>query len=210
MSGWISLHRSSTEHWVYADAAYWKMWTTMLIKANHKERNILFNGSLVRLKRGEFVFGRTKFSQETKTPVSKVRRLLELLKSDQMISQQKFNKYSIISILNYDQYQNINQQTDQQTASKPPANRQQTATDNNVNNVNNVNKGRFTPPKLKDVLEYTKSRPVEIDAEKFLNFYESKGWMVGKNKMKDWKASVRTWEKSSTPSEPQEFERQGI
>ena len=36
-----------------------------------------------------------------------------------------------------------------------------------------------------------------IDAENFLDFYESKGWMVGKNKMKDWKAAVRTWEKKN-------------
>ena len=53
----------------------------------------------------------------------------------------------------------------------------------------------FKPPSLDDVRSYCKERGNKVDPEKFVNFYESKGWMVGKNKMKDWKAAVRTWEK---------------
>jgi hypothetical protein len=54
---------------------------------------------------------------------------------------------------------------------------------------------RFTPPSLSDVKEYCTKRNNQVDPESFINFYTSKGWMVGKNKMKDWKAAVRTWEK---------------
>ena len=53
---------------------------------------------------------------------------------------------------------------------------------------------RFTPPSLQLVSEYCKERKNNVDAYKFINFYEAKGWMVGSNKMKDWKAAVRTWE----------------
>lgn len=60
---------------------------------------------------------------------------------------------------------------------------------------------RFTPPTLQEVDEYCKHRKNNVDPIKWHNFYESKGWMVGRNKMKDWKAAVRTWEKNqSTPS----------
>lgn len=52
----------------------------------------------------------------------------------------------------------------------------------------------FIPPDIEEVKEYCKERKNEIDPQKFLDFYQSKGWMVGKNKMKDWKACVRTWE----------------
>ena len=44
---------------------------------------------------------------------------------------------------------------------------------------------------------------LEIDVNKFINFYESKGWMVGKNKMKDWKAAVRNWRSEEHTSELQ-------
>lgn len=55
---------------------------------------------------------------------------------------------------------------------------------------------RFVPPTPEDVRAYCKERGNNVDPDKFIDFYESKGWMVGKNKMKDWKAAVRNWERS--------------
>lgn len=53
---------------------------------------------------------------------------------------------------------------------------------------------RFTPPTLEQVQEYCSERGNNIDPERFIDFYASKNWMVGKNKMADWKAAVRNWE----------------
>lgn len=64
-----------------------------------------------------------------------------------------------------------------------------------VSNIEEKNK-KFTPPSLKEVIEYCNERNNSVDPDNFINFYESKGWMVGKNKMKDWKAAIRTWEKN--------------
>lgn len=55
---------------------------------------------------------------------------------------------------------------------------------------------RFIPPSVEEVEQYCIERNNNIDAQSFIDFYESKGWMIGKNKMKDWKAAVRTWERS--------------
>ncbi len=54
---------------------------------------------------------------------------------------------------------------------------------------------RFTPPTVQEVLNYCHETGKSIDADRFVDFYESKGWYVGKNKMKDWKAAVRNWAK---------------
>ena len=54
--------------------------------------------------------------------------------------------------------------------------------------------GRFAPPSFDQVSEYCTERSNGIDPQAFIDFYESKGWMIGKNKMKDWKAAIRTWE----------------
>lgn len=66
-----------------------------------------------------------------------------------------------------------------------------------VNDNDSVNdkekKGRFTPPSLKQVKNYCIEKKLNVLADQFINFYESKGWMVGKNKMKSWKAACRTW-----------------
>lgn len=54
----------------------------------------------------------------------------------------------------------------------------------------------FNPPTVEEVRAYCTERGNSVDPEAFIDFYESKGWMIGKNKMKDWKAAVRTWEQS--------------
>lgn len=64
---------------------------------------------------------------------------------------------------------------------------------------NNINRGKskkFIKPTIKEIKSYCKERKNNIDAETFFDFYESKGWVVGKSSMKDWKAAVRTWERS--------------
>ena len=60
---------------------------------------------------------------------------------------------------------------------------------------------RFIRPTLEEVRAYCQERGNDVDAEKFIDFYESKGWKVGKSAMKDWKASIRTWEKPKNKKE---------
>ena len=64
--------------------------------------------------------------------------------------------------------------------------------------INNTlyNKGRtkFQKPSIEEIRLYCQERNNQVDPERFFNFYESKGWVVGKSPMKDWKAAVRTWE----------------
>ena len=54
------------------------------------------------------------------------------------------------------------------------------------------------PPKLEDVINYCNERNNGIDAQYFIDFYESKGWKVGNQKMKDWQAAIRTWERNNS------------
>lgn len=73
---------------------------------------------------------------------------------------------------------------------------------NNIENINIDNNSlykksnsHFQKPSLEDVRAYCISRSNKVDPEQFFNFYESKGWIIGKSPMKDWRAAVRTWEK---------------
>lgn len=59
-----------------------------------------------------------------------------------------------------------------------------------------VKRKAFIPPSIDEVRAYVDEKGYSIDAERFVDFYTSKGWMVGSNKMKDWKAAVRNWRKS--------------
>lgn len=60
-----------------------------------------------------------------------------------------------------------------------------------------VTSNRFQKPTVEEIKGYCIERKNRVDPQNFYDFYEAKGWMVGKNHMKDWKACVRTWERSS-------------
>ena len=87
----------------------------------------------------------------------------------------------------------------------------------NISSINIEDKRErkgFTPPTIEEVREYCLSRQNGIDPEEFVAFYTSKGWMVGKTKMKDWKSAIITWEKSrkksmSTPR-PQPRQKESV
>lgn len=59
---------------------------------------------------------------------------------------------------------------------------------------------RFSPPSVDDVRAYCAENGYSVDPERFVDFYKSNGWMVGKNHMKDWKAAVRSWERKEKPN----------
>lgn len=100
-------------------------------------------------------------------------------------------------------------------AKKQPQNNPKTTPNVNVN-VNENEKGgagesparknvAFVKPSLPEVEAYCSERANGIDPGEFIDYYEAKGWMIGKNKMKDWRAAVRNWERKN-PAPPQRRE----
>jgi len=69
---------------------------------------------------------------------------------------------------------------------------------------------RFIPPTLEEVAQYCKQRGKGVDPEQWMNHYTANGWKVGKNGMKDWRASVRTWEKSDINPKPEQHGPRGV
>ena len=56
----------------------------------------------------------------------------------------------------------------------------------------------FKAPTTEEVSLYCKERKNDVDPDRFINHYQAKGWFIGRNKMKDWRAAVRTWEKKES------------
>ena len=86
--------------------------------------------------------------------------------------------------------------------------------DININN-NSLSKresSRFQKPSIDEIRQYCISRNNSVDPEQFFNFYESKGWTIGKSPMKDWRAAVRTWEKreKEIPQRKRESRRESV
>ena len=180
--GWIKLHRQILEWEWYSDNNCFRLFLHLLLKANHKEKR--FKG--IELKVGSIVTSRDLLARETGLSSQQIRTALNKLISTNEITSETSSQGTILQIVSYEKYQvSTNEITNEQ-----PASNQRATTNKNVNKEK-----KFIIPTFNDVLEYCMQNNLDVDGVKFINFYESKGWMVGKNKMKDWKAAIRTWVK---------------
>lgn len=143
-TGWISVHRSIFNHWVWQDKPFSKgqAWIDLILQANHSTGKMLIGKTLLEVKRGSFVTSEVKLSKRWGWSRCKVRDFLKLLESDSMLNKQSDSKKTVIKVLNYDLYQNVQNEKSQQTIqpidSKKTAESQQKDTNNNVNNDNNI------------------------------------------------------------------------
>lgn len=80
--------------------------------------------------------------------------------------------------------------------------------EDNNKSLSSKNK-RFVKPSVEQIAEYIREKKLHFEAERFFDYYESKGWMIGKNHMKDWKAACRTWE-AKRKSEIKEEEKEEL
>lgn len=89
-------------------------------------------------------------------------------------------------------------------------NRNKTKNKNDEESIEKVATKRttFVAPSLQEVSDYISEKGYTVDARQFVDFYESKGWMVGSNKMKDWRAAVRTWTRRQNPANTPSHETQ--
>ena len=87
---------------------------------------------------------------------------------------------------------------------------QQELRDNSLDTEKETKHKRFTPPTVSEVSDYCKERGSNIDPEQFVDFYAAKGWKVGNQPMKDWRAAVRTWERRQSPAQPKEDPYAGV
>lgn len=116
-NGYIKLYRKITEAWFYKDSEAVHLWIHLLSKARHKDGEFMFNLKRVKLKKGQILTGRKTLAGDTGINESKVKRLLACFKDEELIDQHPTSRYSVITIKNWEQYQ----QSDQLVTSQRPA-----------------------------------------------------------------------------------------
>ena len=148
--GYISIYRSLQDKSWYSNPDYLALWIHLLLSANHKDR---FSGDTL-IKRGQLKTGRKQLAEKTGINESKIERILKFFEeSEQQIEQQKTNKFRLITINNFDEYQNVNSKvnnTAQQSNSKTTTKN----TNNNVNKDNNSNKKDISKKESKTKFGY--------------------------------------------------------
>jgi len=213
--GYIKLHRCILDSSWSRHPDFVAVWVYCLLRANYNPADVVTKGgAVVHLEPGQFITSREQISAGTGVQESKVERILKLFKSEQQIEQQNKGKFRVITITNWFKYQAREQHNEQQMNNKRTTDEQQMNTNKKVKKEEEGKEEKketgdvkFFLPTPEQVQTYMDEIGFRSDGEHFVDYYSAKGWMIGKNKMKDWKAAVRTWRKNSTPKQennPQE------
>lgn len=107
--GWIKLHRSIRKNWIWEDPQKLRWWLDILLQANHQERKILIGNEVVLIERGSFHTSTIKLSERWQVDRKTVKRFLNLLQKDNMISLKTSKKGTTLKISNYKDYQAISE-----------------------------------------------------------------------------------------------------
>ncbi|KIH70056.1 DnaD domain-containing protein [Salinicoccus roseus] len=166
MTGWISLHRSIENHWLFKEDrkfSKFEAWVDLLLMVNHKDKKILLGSELALVRRGQKITSLRKLSERWQWSITKVDRFLKLLESDEMITVKKDSKKTVVSIVNYDIYQNQDlEKRHRKDSNETPTIQEEdtddtrTKTNNNVNNANNDSIRRNKEDKQEQQSNYEK------------------------------------------------------
>lgn len=159
--GWISIHRKIQQSDIWLDKEPFdkrSAWIDLIMMANHEDKQILFNGKFMEVKRGEKITSLKQLSDRWRWSTGKVKRFLNLLESGSMIELKTKRRYTSYKVVNYNVYQNedIDKRNEVETKSKRRRNEDETKTEtnNNINNeliMNNNTTGVVPPPEEMDL-----------------------------------------------------------
>lgn len=193
MEGWIKLYKQVQDNVLWQDKPFSRgqAWIDLLLMANYADGEMLSKGTIVHIKRGQVFRTQKHLSERWGWSIKKVRGFLLLLEKQKMATVEGIAQGMLITVEKYEFFQCQGQGYGIQEGTEEGMNR---ATQGRQKKKNKEEK-HFIPPSVEEVRQYCTERGNTVDPEAFVAHYASNGWMVGKNKMKQWKAAVVTWER---------------
>jgi len=118
MAGWIKIHRTITDNWVWQNSDYLKWWLDILIEVNHTPSKTLIKGTLYECLRGQKLYSLDTWAKRWGTNKSKSRRFLKMLEKDNMIVFKSETQTTRITVCKYDSYQSFENESEMQVKRK--------------------------------------------------------------------------------------------
>lgn len=204
----IALFRKMMNWEWYTDVPVKTLFLHCILRANYYDN--MFRGKLI--KRGSFTTSLNELSIQTGLTIKQIRNAFTKLEKTNEIIKKGANTHTLVTVVNYDKYQledkSKGKQDDNQKTNEGQTKGKQRATNNKVNKENKVNnntlkenkKEKFVIPTVEEVELFCKENDLDIDSQYFIDYYNSNGWCVGRQKMKDWKATARNWDRRANPN----------
>ena len=107
MNGWIKLHKSITEHWLWDDPVILRAWLDLLMSVNYTDKKVLFNGKLIIVKAGQIITSIRKLSERWGCTRRKASRIIQLFTQDNMVELKTDRNGTLLTVVNYGKYQDM-------------------------------------------------------------------------------------------------------
>jgi hypothetical protein len=188
--GFILLHRKMLENAIFYKADYYQIWCYILLKVNHKDNEMIWNGEKKIVKKGSGIFSQKKISEDLRISIGTVHNALKYLKSESQIEIKTTTKFTEIKVIKWEDYQDAERILENKMKPK----RKQNETNNNDNNDNKKRVAKkFTPPTLEEVKQYFQENgQKQFTAEKAFKFYEAGKWHDSNGKpVQNWKQKMQ-------------------
>lgn len=201
---WIKLYRKMQDHWVYKNPNYTNIWLAILWGTNWKQSKVLVHGKLVIVERGEILTSIRTLAQQSHTSEKSVRNFLKHAEVDAMILPKKGTATTHFIVLNYNdlQEQQLTEGHTEGTARAQQGHYHKKVRSKEGKNIEQIDSvsmrsRAFTRPSFEEMAAYFQELGSTHDeAQKCFDHYTANGWKVGKNAMKDWKATARNWNRN--------------
>lgn len=192
-NGYIKLHRKMVDWRWYKDPNTFRVFIHLLLSASYKEED--YRGH--HIMPGQVVCGRKQLAKELGMSEKAIRTALNHLKSTNEVTIKTTNKFSIITIEKWGKYQvedsQKGQQKGQQNGQQRASKTQKSGHIQELKKLENIERGAHTPT-FEEIQSYVREMGYEMDPAAFFDYYEETGWLKKNGQpIKDWKASVRTW-----------------
>ena len=203
-SGFIAISRDITDWRWWGNPIATSLWLYILVNANWKPG--WWGGGSEAVQRGELITSVEHLADFFGVNRKTIRKYLKLFADDGQIALDMDNHRTKIIVINYAKYQDFipsdGQPTGQHTG-QPGGQQDGQLTGHNRTRITkeqrNNNRESFVKPTLDELRAYIFENGFSVDPERFLDYYDSNGWKVGKSRMKDWKKAVNNWQRNEKP-----------
>lgn len=177
-TGWIKLHRKLLENPIMAKPNYLAIWIYLLINANYEDKEIIWNNQKTIIKRGQFIGSIRKISEYYDISIATVSYILKYLKVEQMIEHSSTKRFTLFTIINYDLYQELVEQSFEIKVKSKLNQIETTKNNNNIKEYNSINtitvkteKVNKSDPSINELIEYLKLKAeiTTIDGKQNVN-----------------------------------------
>lgn len=180
MSGWIKLHKTLKDWEWYDDHNATRLLVHLLLSVNYEDKQWKWQT----IKAGSCVTSWENLAKEIGLSVKQTRTAMSKLERSKEVARYTTNKWQAITLVKWDKLQVECSKEGKQQGT-------QRATTKEYKEIKNI----FKRPSVEEINTYCQEKNLQLDAQSFIDYYDSNGWKVGKNNMKDWKATARRWAK---------------